>query len=181
MSNKISPIPQGYGDWLIQLKADITQSRQRAALAVNSELIQLYGRIGSDILQRQQTQGWGAKVIERLANDLKEAFPDMRGFSTRNLKYMAFFAQEVPSFQFGQQPAAQLPWFHIVTLLTKVSDPEQREWYACQAVQLGWSRSTLEINIKNQLIQRQGAAVTNFATRLNHVEIESLNARDSIL
>jgi predicted nuclease of restriction endonuclease-like (RecB) superfamily len=159
-------IPQGYSDWLTQLKADITQSRQRAVLAVNSELIQLYGRIGRDILQRQQTQGWGAKVIERLANDLKEAFPDMRGFSTRNLKYMAFFAQEIPNFQFGQQPAAQLPWFHIVTLLTKISDETAREWYALQAVKLSWSRSTLEINIKNQLLQRQGAAVTNFAARL---------------
>ncbi|MEY4589998.1 MAG: hypothetical protein RL497_2074 [Pseudomonadota bacterium] len=90
----------------------------------------------------------------------------MRGFSSRNLKYMAFFAQLCPNLQFGQQPAAQLPWFHIVTRLTKVNNEAAREWYAQQAVQSGWSRSTLEINIKNQLQQRQGAAVTNFAARM---------------
>jgi hypothetical protein len=115
MSSNTPAIPPGYSDWLIQLKADIAQSRQRAALAVNGELIQLYGRIGRDILERQQAQGWGAKVIDRLANDLKAAFPDMRGWSSSNLKYMRYFAQLCPSLQFGQQPADQLTWFHIVT------------------------------------------------------------------
>ncbi|MEO8408464.1 MAG: PDDEXK nuclease domain-containing protein, partial [Oxalobacteraceae bacterium] len=138
----------------------------RATLAVNAELVQLYSRIGQDILQRQKTQAWGAKVIDRLARDLKDAFPDMSGFSTRNLKYMAFFAQHCPDGLIGQQPAAQLPWFHVVTLLTKLSDAPQREWYAAQAVQHGWSRTTLELNIKNRLQQRQGAAVNNFVARL---------------
>lgn len=126
----------------------------------------LYGQIGRDILARQAAQGWGAKVISRLADDLKAAFPEMRGFSARNLKYMAYFAEHCPDGQFGQQPAAQLPWFHIVTLLTKLADPAEREWYATQAVAQGWSRSTLELNIKNRLQQRQGAATTNFVTRL---------------
>jgi predicted nuclease of restriction endonuclease-like (RecB) superfamily len=165
--NPSSPVlPEGYADWLAQLKMDIARAQQRAALAVNAELVQLYGRIGRDILQRQAAQGWGARVIERLAQDLKDAFPDMRGFSSRNLKYMAFFAQHCPVGQFGQQPAAQLPWFHIVTLLTKLNVPAEREWYAAQAVQQGWSRSTLELHIKNRLMLRQGAAVSNFATRL---------------
>lgn len=106
-------------------------------------------RIGSDILQRQQVQGWGTKVIERLANDLKQAFPDMRGWSSSNLKYMRFFAQLCPD----------LP---------------------CQAVKLGWSRSTLEINIKNQLMQRQGVAVTNFAARLPEVLVKSLPSIEEI-
>ena len=79
-------LPEGYADWLAQLKGQITQARQRAALAVNAELVQLYGRIGRGILLRQQTQGWGAKVIDRLARDLKDAFPDMRGWSSSNLK-----------------------------------------------------------------------------------------------
>lgn len=160
------PIPEGYADWLTQLKADITQARQRATLAVNAELVQLYGRIGRDILQRQAAQGWGAKVIDRLASDLKEAFPDMRGFSSRNLKYMAFFAEHCPEGLIGQQPAAQLPWFHVVTLFTRLDNPEEREWYAVQTVQQGWSRLTLELNIKNQLRHRQGAAITNFEKRL---------------
>ncbi len=112
-------LPDGYTDWLKQLKTEIARAQQRAALAVNAELVQLYGRIGRDILQRQESQGWGAKVIDRLARDLKDAFPAMRGWSSSNLKYMRFFAQHCPDGQFGQQPADQLPWFHIVTLLTK--------------------------------------------------------------
>ncbi|EJM07339.1 hypothetical protein PMI18_00457 [Pseudomonas sp. GM102] len=159
-------LPEGYATWLAQLKSDITHARQRAALAVNAELVQLYHRIGGEIQQRQESQGWGAKVIARLALDLKDAFPDMRGWSSSNLKYMRFFAQHCPDVQFGQQPADQLPWFHVVTLLTKLDSPSEREWYASQTVQHGWSRSTLELNIKSRLQQRQGAAVTNFVARL---------------
>ena len=164
------PLPDGYAAWLSQLKRQISQARQRASLAVNAELVRLYAGIGQEILLRQQAQGWGAKVIDRLAKDLKDAFPDMRGFSTRNLKYMAFFAQHCPQGQIGQQPAAQLPWFHIVTLLTKLDHPDEREWYALQAVQRGWSRSTLELNIRNRLRQRQGAAVNNFEARMAPAE-----------
>ncbi|QEY19061.1 DUF1016 domain-containing protein [Cellvibrio sp. KY-GH-1] len=164
MADKL--LPADYSDWLKQLKADIASAQYRAGLAVNVELVRLYGRIGRDILQRQQTRGWGAKVIDHLAGDLKEAFPDMKGWSTSNLKYMRYFAEHCPSGQFGQQPADQLPWFHIVTLLTKVSDASDREWYAVRAVEYGWSRTTLELNIKNQLKSRQGNAVSNFAVRL---------------
>src|SRR5574343_630692 len=95
-STPLIALPEGYADWLQHLKKDIAHARQRAALAVNAELVQLYGRIGQEILQQQEAQGWGAKVVERLARDLKDAFPDMRGWSTRNLKYMAFFAQHCP-------------------------------------------------------------------------------------
>lgn len=164
MADKL--LPADYSDWLKQLKADIASAQYRAGFAVNVELVRLYGRIGRDILQRQQTRGWGAKVIDHLAGDLKEAFPDMKGWSTSNLKYMRYFAEHCPSGQFGQQPADQLPWFHIVTLLTKVSDASDREWYAVRAVEYGWSRTTLELNIKNQLKSRQGNVVSNFAVRL---------------
>jgi predicted nuclease of restriction endonuclease-like (RecB) superfamily len=177
-SNTSLALPEGYADWLAQLKGQIAQARQRAALAANAELVQLYGSIGRDILQRQQTQGWGAKVIDRLARDLKDAFPDMRGFSTRNLKYMAFFAQHCPDGQFGQQAAAQLPWFHIVTLLTQLDNASDREWYAAQTVQHGWSRTTLSLHIKNRLQQRQGGAVTNFQARLPAAE--SALARETL-
>jgi predicted nuclease of restriction endonuclease-like (RecB) superfamily len=172
MSSESQPtllLPADYADWLSQLKRDITQSQQRATLSANAELVQLYGRIGRDILQRQSTQGWGAKVIDRLAHDLKDAFPDMRGFSSRNLKYMAFFAQLCPDGQIGQQPGAQLPWFHIVTLLTQLDGAADRDWYAAQTVQQRWSRSTLELNIKNRLHLRQGGALSNFEARLPSV------------
>ncbi len=126
--------------WLASLKSRISGTQQRAALAVNQELVRLYHHIGTEILDRQIRQGWGAKVIDRLAADLREAFPEMKGFSSRNLKYMKFFARMCPTGLIGQQPAAQLPWFHLVTLLTKVSGETEREWYATQVIQHGWSR-----------------------------------------
>jgi predicted nuclease of restriction endonuclease-like (RecB) superfamily len=159
-------IPIGYTEWLESLKGRISAAHSRAAFAINAELIGLYHQIGQDILNRQIHQGWGSKVIDRVARDLKEGFPDMKGFSARNLKYMRYFAEHCPDGQIGQQPAAQLPWFHVVTLLTKLSDPSEREWYAMQAVAHGWSRLTLELNIESRLLERQGAAVTNFALRL---------------
>ncbi|MBF0310987.1 MAG: DUF1016 family protein [Magnetococcales bacterium] len=162
----LSALPDDYAEWLKHLKREIASSQQRAALVVNSELVQLYWRIGREILLRQEAQGWGAKVIDRLARDLKDSFPDMRGWSSSNLKYMRFFAQHCPDGKFGQQPADQLPWFHIVILLTKLDNPMDRAWYAAQAVQHGWSRTTLELNIKNQLRLRHGAAVSNFVARL---------------
>ena len=88
----LTPAPRGYADWLADLKGRIHTAQQRAALAVNRELVELYWQIGRDILARQAEQGWGAKVIERLAHDLRAAFPEMKGFSPRNLKYMRAFA-----------------------------------------------------------------------------------------
>lgn len=131
----------GYGPWLESLKARIGSAQSRAALAINAELIGLYWQLGREIAERQREQGWGAKVIDRLARDLKDAFPDMKGFSSRNLKYMRTFAERCPDARIGQQPVAQLPWFHVVTLLTRVDDPQAREWYAVQTVQQGWSRN----------------------------------------
>ena len=163
---EIVPLPADYAAWLAELKTRIHSAQQRASLAVNRELILLYWQIGRDILARQGNEGWGAKVVERLSRDLREAFPAIKGFSARNLKYMRYFAEHCPTRQFGQQPAAQLPWFHIVTLLTRLDTPAEREWYAAQAGQQGWSRTTLELQIKNQLIRRQGQAVTNFEVRL---------------
>ncbi len=125
-----SIIPADYAAWLAGLKNRISSARQRAALSVNQELVRLYHHIGTEILERQTRQGWGAKVIDRLAGDLREAFPEMKGFSSSNLKYMRFFAQMCPDLRIGQQPADQLPWFHLVTILTKISDDVKREWYA---------------------------------------------------
>lgn len=159
-------LPPDYGEWLKNLKQRIRGAQSRAVLAMNEEQIRLYHSIGSDILERQDSQGWGAKVITRLSSDLKEAFPNMKGFSTRNLKYMRVFARDCPDMKIGQQAATQFPWFHIVTLLTKVSDLNAREWYAIQDSTEGWSRTTLELQIKNHLYDRQGTAQTNFEKRL---------------
>jgi predicted nuclease of restriction endonuclease-like (RecB) superfamily len=134
-------LPPDYGEWLASLKQRIRSARQRAVMAMNEEQIRLYHSIGCDIIERQSQQGWGAKVIKRLSADLREAFPEMKGFSVSNLKYMRVFAQECPNLEIGQQSADQLPWFHIVILLTKVSEQNEREWYAAEAVAQGWTRS----------------------------------------
>ncbi len=118
------PPPEGYSDWLAELKTRIHSAQQRATLAVNRELVQLYWQIGRDILERQANQGWGARVIERLTHDLRNALHDMKGFSPRNLKYMRAFAQAWPDAEFVQQAAAQLPWFHLCTLLEKLKTRE---------------------------------------------------------
>ena len=104
--------PDGYRDWLYELKQRIQIAQQQAVVAVNRELVWLYWQIGHDILQRQAELGWGAKVIERLAHDLRVAFPDMKGFSRANLMYMRAFAHAWPDYTIVQQVVGQLPWGH---------------------------------------------------------------------
>jgi predicted nuclease of restriction endonuclease-like (RecB) superfamily len=167
MAKKPVPVlPVDYADWLVSLKQRIQGARQRAVLAANEEQIRLYHDIGRDILDRQRRRGWGAGVIDRLSADLRAAFPDMKGFSARNLNYMRLFARECPELLILQQPAAKLPWFHLVTVLTSLQDNTLRNWYAREALQRSWPRGTLALQIKNQLHLRQGAAVTNFDERL---------------
>jgi len=155
-----------YPAWLADLKSRVEQARRRAALSVNRELVSLYWQIGRDIIERQDRQGWGAKVVDQLARDLRAAFPDMRGFSPRNLKYMRALAEAWPSGEFVQQAAAQLPWFHLCTLLDKLKSNDLREWYALRAAEHGWSRSMLVMQIETRLHERQGNAITNFPDRL---------------
>jgi predicted nuclease of restriction endonuclease-like (RecB) superfamily len=152
----------GYDDFLSDLKTRISHAQLRAAVAVNKELVLLYWQIGRDILHRQQQQGWGAKVINRLATDLQQAFPEIKGFSLRNLKYMRAFAQAYPDEQFVQQLVAQIPWGHNVRILDTVKDSVEREWYVQQTIQHGWSRNVLVHQIESQLYHRQGKAITNF-------------------
>ena len=162
----LSMPPDGYGDWLIDLKSRIHNAQQRATLAVNSELVLLNWQIGQDILTRQTQQGWGTKVIDRLAQDLRAAFPDMKGFSPRNLKYMRAFAGAWPDAEFVQEVLAQLPWYHQIALLDKLSSPETRRWYAAQAIKHNWSRNILVMQIEARLLERSGKAVSNFDSQL---------------
>ena len=155
-----------YQELLISLKQRIRTSQIRAALAVNQELILLYWQIGREILLRQSQQGWGAKVIDRLSQDLQEEFPEIQGLSGRNLKYMRAFAEAYPENEFVQQLVAQIPWGHNLILISRVKDDNARLWYAQQISLNGWSRSILTLQIESQLYQRQGQAVTNFEATL---------------
>jgi len=162
----LSTPPDDYGDWLADLKARIHFAQQRATLAVNSELVRLYWQLGQDILSRQAQQGWGAKVIDRLAKDLRAAFPEMKGFSPRNLKYMRAFADAWPDESFVQEVLAQLPWYHQIALLDKLPSQETRCWYAVQAIEHNWSRNILVMQIETRLLERSGKAINNFHCQL---------------
>ena len=158
--------PAGYADWLAELKTRIHSAQQRAALAVNRELVLLYWQIGRDILGRQSQQGWGAKVVDRLAHDLRTAFPDMQGFSRANLMYMRAFAEAWPDEAIVQQLVGHLPWGHNLVLLTKLKGHDLRLAYARRCIEHGWSRNMLNIHIETRLLEREGRALTNFEARL---------------
>lgn len=156
----------GYGELLEELKSRIRTAQIRATVAVNRELVLLYWRIGREILERQAEMGWGAKVIDRLSADLRRAFPDASGYSSRNLKYMRTFAEAYPDEAFVQGVLAQITWYHNLTLLDKVKELREREWYVRQTIAHGWSRNVLVYQIESGLYRRQGQAVTNFDTTL---------------
>jgi|GEM_PF-3372089 len=143
--------PEGYATWLAELKNKIHQAQQRATLAVNQELIALYWQIGRDILDRQAAQGWGAKVIDHLAQDLRTAFPNMKGFSPRNLKYMRAFAHAWPDAEFVQAVLAHLPWYHQLALLDKLPSQEARRWSAAKAIENNWSSLLLVMQSDNRV------------------------------
>lgn len=152
----------GYADLLAGLKEVIRTARLTTAVKVNEELTLLYWRIGRDILDRQAAEGWGARVIDRLAADLRRDFPDMTGLSPRNLKYMRAFAEAFPEREVVQQVVARLPWGHNVRLIEAVKSPDERLWYAREAAAQGWSRAVLVHQIGTDLYRRQGKALTNF-------------------
>lgn len=158
--------PPDYEKFLGELKERIRTAQLRATLAVNREMLLLYWQIGRDILVRQTEHGWGSKVIDRLSQDLRREMPEVTGFSTRNLKYMRAFAEAWPEEPIVQEALAQITWYHNLTLLEKLKRPEERLWYARQAVENGWSRSVLVHWIESDLYERQGKASTNFEKTL---------------
>ena len=168
MAKNLTSTAGDYADLLHNLKERIRSAQVRAALSVNKELVLLYWQIGRDILARQDAQGWGAKVIDRLAGDLRREFTEMKGFSSRNLKYMRAFAEAWPVKQFVQEVLAQITWYHNLAILDKLKNPVEREWYIRQVIQHGWSRNVLVHQIEGNLYRRQGKAITNFDRTLPH-------------
>lgn len=177
-----------YQNILTNLKEKIRQARLKASVAVNTELLKLYWEMGQTILQQQEEQGWGAKIIDRLASDLKVEFSDFKGLSVRNLKYMRAFAEAYPQFGAGeaqvkriqdaesqefiivQQLVAQLPWGHHQILMSKVKDQKQRLFYMKHCVENGWSRNILTEQIASNLYRRQGMALSNFKQTLPSIQ-----------
>lgn len=161
-----SSMPEWYGDLLGSVRARVSQGRRQAVAAVTQELVLTYWKIGHEILDRQDREGWGAKVIDRLSVDLRREFPGARGFSPRNLRYMRTFAAAWPDLPVGQHPVAQLPWRHQVALLDKLNESKSRLWYAQRSIEEGWSSNILALKIETRLWERTGRALTNFAQTL---------------
>ncbi len=167
---RTSTLPKNYVLFLSDLKKRIQQERLRVVLASNAALIHLYWYIGAGILKKQDEEGWGAKVIDRLSADLGKAFPDMKGFSPRNLKYMRAFAAAWPDKSIVQQVIAQIPWRSNIALLDKLENPKIRLWYAQKTLEQGWSRNILAVQIDLRLHERQGKVAHNFSKALPPVD-----------
>lgn len=169
-----------YKELMSGIKLQIKNSRQKALLAVNKELLILYWNIGNIILRYQDKEGWGAKVIDNISKEIKDEFPDQKGFSPRNLKYMRKFASEYMDIQFVQQVVAQIPWSHNVVLMDRVNDMLRRIWYIEKTIENGWSRNTLIHQIESNLFERQSNEIktTNFMEKLeapnNKLAVEAL-------
>ena len=123
-------------------------------------------QIGREILIQQDAQGWGARMIDRLSQDLRQGFPGMKGFSARNPKYMRAFAEAWPDEQIVQEALAQITWYHNIALLEKLDLSTERAWYARKAIENGWSRAILVYQIDTNLRQRQGSAQSNLERTL---------------
>ena len=160
MSDSVTATAE-YNQLLDSIKQTLAAGRLRAARAVNNVMIETYWSIGRDIGRRQQEQGWGARVIERLSADLRAAHPDVRGLSPRSLEYMATLAARWPE-PIAQQPAARLPWGHIMVILDKCPAGAVSDFYASRAAEEGWTRGALESMIASRLHERTQPALTTF-------------------
>jgi predicted nuclease of restriction endonuclease-like (RecB) superfamily len=156
-----------YTNWLIELKTKLRSAQSKAALAVNSLLIEFYWDLGKSIAEKENI--WGSKLIEQVAKDLQAAFPEMKGLSSSNLKYckrfyvfyQSQFSQQAVD-QIGQQPVVQIPWGHNILIFSKSKTIKEASFYISETIENGWSRDALALQIKTQLYQRQGKAITNF-------------------
>jgi predicted nuclease of restriction endonuclease-like (RecB) superfamily len=170
MPNFNETLPLDYGETLKAIQQRIRQERVRVVLAASTALILLYWDIGRVISERQKREGWGAKVIDRLARDLRKSFPAMLGLSTRNLQFMRNLAEEYPNPEIVKQVVSQLPWGHVIRITQRIKAPQAREWYMREAIRQGWSRSILELQLLGDAYQRAGKAMNNFGSTLPAVE-----------
>lgn len=171
-------LDEHYKHFLSRIKQRLKSAQMRAALAANTELINFYWELGNDLVAKQKSHKWGDHFLEQLSHDMRQAFPEMRGFSKRNLEYMRRFALSYSNIEFAKQPVSQLPWGHIVRLMQMVPDTKIRDWYIDQTIQNGWSRSIMEMQIESGLYERQGVSskkITNYHEHLPAPQSELAN------
>lgn len=155
-------MPCWYGGMLEQIKSLVSDERRHVMWEANAMMTMMYYRIGKTIQEQCEVEGWGSRVIDRLSADLKKEYPEMKGFSPRNLKYMQRFAKLWPDETIVQRSVAQLPWRHIICLMEKVSEPNRRLVYAMAAIKNGWSKAILELNLEHYTLEREGQLPANF-------------------
>ncbi len=166
VAESLQAMPVGYESFITELKNRIRQERLKTVLAANASMLIMYWDIGNAILKKQQEEGWGAKVVDRMSHDLKEEFPDMNGFSPRNLKYMRKFAETWPDKKIVQAPLAQINWYHNIALMEKLKNREERLWYCKMCIENGWSRNILVFQIESDSYRRTGKTANNFEVAL---------------
>ncbi|MCH9763030.1 MAG: PDDEXK nuclease domain-containing protein [Gammaproteobacteria bacterium] len=172
MSKEIKPhedslrLNKEYVNFFSGIKERLKTAQIRAARAVNSELIKFYWELGHDLIEKQKSHQWGSRFLEQFSQDMRKTFPEMKGFSVRNLQRMKQFSVQYTSSEIATQAVPQLAWGHIVRLMQMVKNDVEREWYAQQAIKNGWSRSMLEMKVESELYERQ--AVTTKKTSNYH-------------
>ncbi len=166
LSENLSVMPKNYQNFIAEIKEQIRHDRLKAVFSANRSMILMYWKIGKSILERQKNEGWGAKVIDRMSHDLKDAFPKMSGFSPRNLKYMRKFAEAWQSIEIVQRTVAQISWRSNITLLDKLKGHNLRLWYAQKTIENGFGKDMLVFQIESKLHLREGNAVSNFKKAL---------------
>ena len=171
----LSEMSDAYLKFIDEVKSEIQKQRISVVLNANSSMICLYWNIGRGILKKQEEEGWGAKIIDRMAKDLKDAFPEMSGFSPRNIKYMRKFAESWPDFEIVQRVVAQIPWRTNISLMDKLKDEESRIWYAYKVIENGWSKTILDLQIESRLMERSGRSVNNFSEALPPADSDMVN------
>jgi len=156
-----------YRNWLYDLKQQIKTEQIKASRSVNSQMIMLYWDLGKQITEKQENAKWGSGFIKQLSKDLREEFPEMKGFSADNLTYMKrfyLFYSQTSEKSVRQFP--RVPWGHHMLILKKVKDYTQALFYINKTIENNWSRAILEYQIESNLSGRQGKAVTNFSLTL---------------
>ncbi len=167
-----------YANWLKELKQKFRETQIKASVKVNSELLNFYWDLGKEIVEKQKKTKWGDKFLEKLSKDLMSEFPDVKGFSKRNLeqirRWYVFWDEKS---QFAKQPATQItnlitqiPWWHNVIIISKCKAYEEALFYIQKTIENGWSRNVLTHQIESKLYERKGKSITNFDTTLPELQ-----------
>lgn len=159
-----------YEDWLKNLKQKVRQAQLKAAVKINSTLLEFYWDLGIDIIERQKNTSWGSGFLKQLSKDLISEFPDIAGFSKRNLerirRWHIFYSQENPIAPQAVSQLFQIPWGHNILIVSKSDNIDQALFYVQNTIKNGWSRSVLTHQIESGLYDREGKALTNFSQTL---------------